>query len=332
VPGKKSCAEWVDDGKAARAKGDLVNAIACFKEATRLDPYSAKAWGNKGFVLAQRGDLEEGAIAFARAIDCDETLKWKLSGPRSQVLVELGRGDEAITWLDQLLSENPRDPGVLTAMAQVQFGLGYLEPASGFVDRGLREAPESSLLWTLRGSITGSTQGPQASLEFLLRAIELDGTNIPALGNCGIALADLERYDESLECFDRIVALDPRDPVVWANRARTLIGLERHADAVESCDEALKLHPDKALAWIVKAAALVNLGEPEEALACCDKGIELDPTQANALLIRSAALRHLGRTDEADKDFATATAVHVDLLDGQDGNLVRVRFGPASDR
>jgi len=63
------------------------------------------------------------------------------------------------------------------------------------------------------------------------------------LGNKGITLNKLGRFQESLNCFNKLLKLNPNDKTGWHN----------------------------------KGLALKKLGKPEEALKCFDKALELDP-------------------------------------------------------
>jgi tetratricopeptide (TPR) repeat protein len=55
-----------------------------------------------------------------------------------------------------------------------------------------------------------------------------------ALYNKGSSLDSLERYDESIACYDEVIKLNPEDSAPWASKGDSLKDLGRHEEA-EQC-------------------------------------------------------------------------------------------------
>ncbi|MDH4383810.1 MAG: tetratricopeptide repeat protein [Caulobacter sp.] len=115
---------------------------------------------------------------------------------------------------NQARSGSPREtPSLMARRAQVLLALGRPAGALADLDAALRRS------------------APEASLH----------------NNRGLALFELERFDEALAGFDAALTLmDPADPVAAGpllNRGRTLVELGRPVDALIDLDQALSLRP-----------------------------------------------------------------------------------------
>jgi tetratricopeptide (TPR) repeat protein len=90
------------------------------------------------------------------------------------------------------------------------------------------------------------------------------------------ALYELQRYEESLECYTMALEMDPANADVWYKRGELLeIGLEKYEDAIESYEKALELDPDMFFALQAKGVCLDSLGRYDEAILTYEKVIGL---------------------------------------------------------
>jgi tetratricopeptide (TPR) repeat protein len=117
--------------------------------------------------------------------------------------------------------------------------------------------------------------------------------------NTGTALANLERYQEALACYDQALALDGRHVPAWVYRGTVLEALGRANDALACCDQALQLAPQSEQALIAKAIILGALGQIEEARAHCDRALKINPRNEQAWVNIGVALDALNRPLEA---------------------------------
>ena len=61
----------------------------------------------------------------------------------------------------------------------------------------------------------------------------------------------------------------------WYNKGNILRELDKHEESIECYDKAIELDPKYDNAWNNKGIAFHKLGKNEEALKCYDKAIEL---------------------------------------------------------
>lgn len=87
---------------------------------------------------------------------------------------------------------------------------------------------------------------------------------INALGLKASILADMGRYDESIELFDEISA---KNPNAIYSKGMVYLRMEKYQEALDCFDEFLKTHPDDKKAKLSKGIALYKLGKVEDALS-----------------------------------------------------------------
>ncbi len=175
---------------------------------------------------------------------------------------------------------------------------------------------------------------PQDALRSFDRVIAVDSENVNAIGGRAAALAELSRFDESLEAMERVLRLGAVRPAhALNNRGNVLVRLGRMEPAFASYRRAIEIDPDliepkvnsgnvfmlagqtqQALASFQEAlhdhedlpvmhvnvaAALIELERYDEAIAACDRAIALEPGHARALSARGRALLAVGKAEDA---------------------------------
>jgi len=144
-----------------------------------LEPHSAAAHANRGYILHSIGNGREAEAALEEAVKLDDQLVWAYA-----------------------------------ELASVRRDLEKPDKALESVDRALELAPESPLALQIKGEILTSIAEYEAALDVLNQAIALRGT--PYLWK-GVALDCLERVTEAREAYEKSVELAPND--VWSMRA-----------------------------------------------------------------------------------------------------------------
>ena len=96
--------------------------------------------------------------------------------------------------------------------------------------------------------------------------------------NRGIALRELNRFEEALSCYERAIALEPELTQAHTNRGNVLMDLKRIDEALASYERAIVLSsPDDAVAYNNRGIALASSQRLEEALAHYEKAFALNP-------------------------------------------------------
>ena len=93
----------------------------------------------------------------------------------------------------------------------------------------------------------------------------------------GYALAKLDKYEQSYDCYRRSLELDPEAVGANVNMGTGLKRLGRVQEATPYYEREVQLHPDVAIVHEALATHYMEIGRSEEALATMRKSAELDP-------------------------------------------------------
>jgi tetratricopeptide (TPR) repeat protein len=111
---------WNDYGIGLLLQGDLKAAEAAFTKVTEADPGNPDGWVNIGRVRVQEGDTEGGIQVLQKALDLKPGLA-RANYFYARALREEGKFDEAITRLQNVLAQYPRDRVVRNELGRVYF-------------------------------------------------------------------------------------------------------------------------------------------------------------------------------------------------------------------
>ena len=162
------------------------------------------------------------------------------------------------------------------------------------------------------------------------KILRLDPRHADALHLLGVLGQQRGQPSLAIEYIGKAIAVNGSKAVYHTNLAAAHQALRRYHDAENCCRRAIHLEPRYAEAHYNLGLALESLGKSAAAIVCYEKATELAPTIAEAHLNRGNVLRELGRLDEAEKSFRKAIEVRPgyapahynlgNLLHGQDKN------------
>jgi serine/threonine protein kinase/Flp pilus assembly protein TadD len=93
----------------------------------------------------------------------------------------------------------------------------------------------------------------------------------------GYALAKLDRFEESTQCYRKALELDPEGIGRNINMGTGLTRVGKKEEALAYFEREVKLHPDKAIFYAALGNHYMELGRNEDALAATQKSTEIDP-------------------------------------------------------
>jgi tetratricopeptide (TPR) repeat protein len=257
--------------------GDLGQAEYLYRQVIQHKPFSFEAHVQLAVILAWRGQMQEAAHAFERALRFKSDNAMVLFN-YGNVLSALRRPDDALANYDKALAIAPHFSDALTGRAAALNALGRFQEALISVDR----------------------------------AIVLKPANALAHHNRGVALAGLKRFDQAVAAYDAALALASNLAETWNNRGIALSELQRFSEAIESYDRALSLDPGRADTYISRGCALGEIERFAQALASHDKALSLNPSSADALYNRGLVLREMKRIEEAVQSYRQCVALEPD--------------------
>ena len=129
--------------------------------------------------------------------------------------------------------------------------------------------------------------------------LEEDAQNLEALGNLGVVLKALGRYDEALHSYTKALDIDAKHTVAYINRANLLKSLNRREEAEQDYLNIVSYDPKNAEAFNALGSLFEDKNETVKALAYYQKAIAVDSSFYKAYNNCAVALYTQGKYQEA---------------------------------
>ncbi|WP_161993694.1 tetratricopeptide repeat protein [Muricoccus nepalensis] len=286
----------VGRANALQALNRPAEALEALDAARALGADMAELHNNRGNALRALDRPAEALEAYDRALARNPNYA-SAHANRATALVDLQRDAEAYASIATALLLRPDDPGFLNTQGVVLRALQRPEEALACLDRAIALAPgladphanrtialcdlgrhAEALESAERAlALSGGAAAHRNRAEVLARlsrhaeaevadreALRRDPSSGQAWNGRGIALTELGRFEEAMECFDRAALLFPGNRGIPFNRGNAYRGLGRHHDAIECYRQAIAIDPDYADAHWNTALSQLALGQLEE--------------------------------------------------------------------
>jgi tetratricopeptide (TPR) repeat protein len=222
---------------------------------------------------------------------------------RARALVDLWRGQEALTKARTYLEAHPDDwlgPLIITTAARGG-GVEYEGDVQRHLEAVERLAPETAEAYTLRSIVAGT---PGEAVALLNRALEIDPEYGNALGHRAWRQMELKDFRAALADAERLNTT--RSDNCWGQRLKALCyqGLHEEEKALVELDRAIEIDPNDGDSYLFRSSLYGNVfADSGQALADLDRAIEIEPRSAWFLLTR--AWLHL-KEDRIEQALADA--------------------------
>jgi tetratricopeptide (TPR) repeat protein len=328
---------WYLRALAAKMTGNLSQAKAGFEQALKLDPDFAEA---KRALDEASKKMEErfsavpaivkdifasGAVQAPKLVETKEPVEEvvtreeeepveeladELYGDRAELLLLMGRLDEAFDYLGKALRLEGENPRLLTSAGNVLYGLGRLEAAAKTYEHAisvnpkhapalfnlqvvLNQAGEAEGAAKISDSLRQSGFGWQARASAALDAFSRDNIGL-GLEDTDVALAAedlaalqnlkglmfLEAGDlgKASQAFEKVKA-SPLDPSEAFNNAGVVLLKRGEAEKASiEFDRAIKIQRNNHSAWNNRGCVLYRVDRLREAIACFEESAVMQPT------------------------------------------------------
>jgi len=275
---------WFDSGLAIDTKkdsylylsyrlgddlGEQDLALEAVEKALEQTPKSPNAWYNKGLSLFQKGELEEAARVFRKAIDLAPTDR--AYSNLGATLQRLGRTDDAIAAYRSGIEKNPNN-------FLLRFNLGAL--------------------------LLDAQRNPRTAVSELAKSLELNAYFPEAHFQLGRALEVLGRWPKAVAEYREAIRLGTPHDKPYLSECYNAIGVWRYQrgdfrEAAENFRKAVELRQDSAMAHCNLGNALAKLGKVRDALASYRNALAQDPGYAEANRAMGSLLLNQHDVDEA---------------------------------
>jgi len=194
---------------------------------------------------------------------------------------------------------------------------GELDVANALYGQILALDPHHFDALHLSGLIAVQMGDPQLGLDLMQRALEKNPNDAAAHKNYGIALHNLDRFDEALKSYALALEINPQDFEALYNAGNAYLCQSRFEEAVNAYETAIKFAPNHINAHLNLGTALHELGYYQLAIASYDLAIALEPGFAQAFFNRGLAFEGLNEPNSALIDFERALIFDASHQDAQ---------------
>jgi len=167
--------------------------------------------------------------------------------PLAEIQVILKQLPAARESLQNALREDPDNPRVLAALADVENRLGHTEAALALLDRAMAAGMDPATGQSVQGAIQQQAGDVQAATAHYEKALRYKSEQPLALNNLAMLYADQHGHEaQALEMALQACALLPGDPAALDTLGYTLLKNNRGKDALKVLERAKTLRPDNA--------------------------------------------------------------------------------------
>lgn len=150
---------WNNLSSAYHRAGDFDRALQAVRQALELDPDYAEAFNNLGAVQFSTGQLEDALVSFHRAISARGGDFPRAKITAGLVLGELGRHEEAKTYLQDAVDTNPEEMMARLGLAQTLLMTGDSASAIPHLDKVLESYPQNQAALEMKSQALRALSG-----------------------------------------------------------------------------------------------------------------------------------------------------------------------------
>lgn len=255
----------------AQQVGDLELALSSAQRAQALDRDSFQAAGQETRVLQEMGREEQALARLGDLVEQHpENNRLKLQYARSLLKTDLGAAESQF---QQMLDASPEDPDLLLTVALIQFERGRLSESAGNFRQLLPDRERQSAASYYLGRIALRQGNEQQAIDHLRRVGPGDDY-LPAMSELTDLLLHRGDHQEALLMLRSQREATPRELAV---QREGLTLLEAHV--------------------------LASSGQTRHALAALHTGIQEQPDSARLLYTRGLLFARLDQVSRAEEDF-----------------------------
>ncbi|MFK7817387.1 MAG: tetratricopeptide repeat protein [Planctomycetaceae bacterium] len=203
---------------------------------------------------------------------------------------------------------NPND-----TLLQKGIGLhnrGQLAEAATVYAQVLSTDPNIADAWHLAGVIAHQVGQHQQGIEYIQRAISLQGDVAAYYQNLATTLLAVARFEEALIAANKCLKLNRDCPRGWNVRGIALQQLGNKREATESFENAIENDDNHVDAWLNLGRLHLELGKLDKAESCTQRVLQLNPRHLAALNNLGTIHRNRCSLHDAIRQFEAARKVN----------------------
>jgi tetratricopeptide (TPR) repeat protein len=223
-----------------------------------------------GLVFAQQGKLDRALQSFDQALRrAGNPLPVHVA--RSRLLVQIGRGEQAVATLKAAIAQTPDSDAAWSALAEIEEAAGNLPEALDACARAVQLSPRDAAHRLQLGRLCRKSGQLDRALDELLRA-QASGRNDGRLSfEIGRVYEERREFKRSLDAYQRVIEIDPAHGEAHYRAGLVLKQIKAYPQAGRMLKRAVELNPKdpEALHQLaaVRALELVHGGIAQQVVA-----------------------------------------------------------------
>lgn len=202
---------------------------------------------------------------------------WEGHNNLARVLLQTGRGREAVWHCEQVLRLMPNDFEAPYMLGIALLGLGDAREAIRCLEMAIRFAPSLTDAHNRLGAaLLRLNRVPEAIRQFKL-AVWIRPDWALMQNNLGYALARAGRFDEAIKHYQLALRIEPNSAEAYNNLALALLGIGKVQEAIGQYQQALRIKPDYPEVHNNLGLALFQLGDVPKAIEQFDQALRIKP-------------------------------------------------------
>ncbi len=323
-------------GGAYRAAGQMDKAQKSYDAAIKRNPKSEEAKEGLGRVLLARSRERELiadkrlAAGSGRKVSLVRGIAYSKLGDWKNARAELGRtqvngkypaeaavtlavsdateegGEKAVAMLEKLVQTSKRNKAAIqVALARIYMKSSALDKAKAQLEDAAKDPADYEANATL-GELLLTLGLPEVALEPLTKAVERNGSHLPARRMLVRTLLVLGRLPEALKAAEAGVADNAAIDELQSDYAAALYFNGKLKDADAASSKALKGGANDIETWRTRAKVQFSLGDPKGAMKSLEAANRLNPKDPETFCEIGAAFVRQGNADTAGAAYQAA--------------------------
>jgi tetratricopeptide (TPR) repeat protein len=281
-------------------------AAAVFERLRGLRPQDGAVMYNLALALYESGRAGEAAAVLEPLLGAERPDSDVVS-LAAAALEAAGQTPRAVSLLQRAIRQYPAEERHYVDLAVICLEHDAPKLAAEVLEAGLRNLPQSSRLYAMRGVVNGQlARFAQAEADFE-KAAQLEPEKGFGQVGLSVVLQRLGREEEAAAKLREYLRRDPRDAGANWMLAQVLVrsgsvpGTQEFQEARAALERAVSSDPKLVPARTLLGKLYLQAGETEKAIRELEQAIELDPEDRTAVYQLMVALRAAGRQAELAK-------------------------------
>src|SRR5207249_1638378 len=265
-------------------------------------PKLAQAQFLLGRLAVETENWDEAITRLTKAVelDPDHDGAWTALG---YVYETRHQPEDAIKVYRKAMQANPDNPGFVERLSDLLIRLGRFNEAQSEVETLAEAAPRDARVWLKLGAVYYEQKMWERAADSFRRAVVLEPSNLRARYFLATSLMDAGRDDDARGELERILRLDPRSV-----DARVQLGFlhgrgKRYDQAIAVLREAVNIEPRRPELFLYLGSAYFRAKQYDRAVETLKEGLSLDEKQKDLIFQLGVVYEKQQKFDDAVKLF-----------------------------